>query len=315
MKTQDANGSSKEFGYYPVIYNINTERFSIKTLSNFEESVDLIRNDPNTLKDWIYSDTALQYDLMSKELRPLPYKARIFSLPKTHVLSLHKNNNLDDLDFVVWCLSFFTGMRLTIHEAGFIDATPVKQGKLVDFVLSYCTLEDVINLALDYIETERDKPRSSKRVIAAIHALFLSQSPQNLAFERFQYVYMALDACFKIIATKSESSQNLTHPKRVEWMCKNFDIPVPTWATITNKQSAISNVRNDTIHEALFFDEPLGFSIYGGNQYNANNPNIIMQMQRLVSRLLVSILGKSNTNYVKTSVESRQIEALELNNS
>lgn len=313
MQTEVNNGFSAEFGYYPKMYNVTTERFSIQTLANFEENLERIKNDPNLQKDWIYPGPALQHDFITGKTRALPYTARIFSLPKTHVLTLFKSHNIDDLDFVVWCLSFFTGMRLTITEAGFLDATPIKQGKLVDFVLSDCTLEDIINLALDYIEPELENFRPTKRVIAAIHTLFLSQFPQNLPFERFQYLYMALDTCFKIIATKSKPNKKLNHAQRIQWMCEKFDIPIPSWATTNDDKSDISIVRNDTIHEALFFDEPLGFSIYGGNQPTTNSANILLQMQHLVCRLLVAILGKPDTHYVKTSVESRQRQPLRLN--
>ncbi len=315
MQTEINNGVSAKFGYYPKMSNLTTERFSIQTLANFEENLELIKNDPNIQKDWIYPGPYLQHDIISGKTQVLPYTARLFNLPKTHILTLFESQNIDDLDFVVWCLSFFTGMRLTITEAGFLDATPIKPEKLVDFVLSNCTLEDAVNLALDYIEDERDNFRSTKRVIATIHTLFLSQFPQNLPFERFQYLYMALDTCFKIIATKSEPNKKLNHAERIQWMCEKFDIPIPSWATTMGKKSDISTVRNDTIHEALFFDEPLGFSIYGGNQPTTNSANVLLQMQHLVCRLLVAILGKPDTDYVKTSVESRMRQPLRLNDS
>lgn len=315
MQTEVNNWISAEFGYYPKMYNVTTERFSIQTLANFEENLEQIKNDPNLQKEWIYSARALQHDFITGKTQVLPYTDRIFSLPKTHVLTLFKSQNVGDLDFVVWCLSFFTGMRLTIEEAGFLDATPIKPDKLVDFVLSHCTLKDVINLALDYIEKEHKNFHATKRVIAAIHALFLSQYPQNLPFERFQYLYIALDTCFKIIETKSKSNKNLSHAKRIQWMCEEFDIPIPSWATTIGKKSDISTVRNATIHEALFFDEPLGFSVYGGNLTTTNTQNTMLQMQNLICRLLVAILGKPDTDYVKTSVESRMRQSLRLNES
>lgn len=313
MTAKVTDGETIEFGYYPIVCNITTERFSIQTLPSLQQSIARVENDPGVHKDWIYPGASLQHNFISEETHSLPYKTRIFGLPKTHMLTLYKSQNKEDLDFIVWCLSFFTGMRLTTTEAGFIDATPIKPRKLIDFVLSCCTLEDAINLAIDYLESERDNFRSAKRVTAAIHALFLSQFPQSLSFEKFQYVYMALDTCFKIIETKSNFNKRLNHAERVQWMCQNFDMPVPFWATTTNKKSDISAVRNDTIHEALFFDEPLGFSIYGGNQPSANSVNIIMQMQHLISRLIVAILGKPDIDYVKSSVESRMCEPLRLN--
>lgn len=311
MKTTQPIGISAEFGYYPKNIEIENERFSIQTLPGLQDTVSKIMDDPNIHKDWIYPGVQRSIDFNGKTSF-LPYNARIFGLPKTHLLTLHKSDNRDDLDFVVWCLSFFTGMRLTITDSGFLDATPIKERTLVDFVLESYTLEDAIDLALNYLELERNNDRATKRVIAVINSLFLAQYPQNLSFERFQYLYMSLDSCYKLIVTKEKDDPQITHAKRVQWMCKKFSIPIPEWAIITNKKSEISHVRNDTMHEALFFDEPLGFAIYGGNQPIENRRNIILQMEALICRLLVAILGKPEAGYVKTRVDTRQIHGLKL---
>ncbi|ALU49678.1 TPA: hypothetical protein L4G76_000033 [Pseudomonas aeruginosa] len=306
-------GASAQFGYYPKPCDIVTGRFSIQTLPDHESRVAVVTGDSNVLKDWIYPGAQQHRDFMSGNVRSMPYNARVFALPKTHVLTLHESESREDLDFVVWCLSFFTGMRLTMAEAGFLDATPITPGKLVDFSLSRSTVADVIELALHYLESERSDPRALKRVAAVIHALFLAQYPQNLPFEQFQYLYMALDACFKLVAVKEAQEPRLPHAGRIQWMCEKFDIPVPDWAKNAKAApSSLSVVRNDTFHEALFFDGPLGFSIYGGNQHAADRGNVTLQMQALICRLLVSILGKPGASYIKTPVDTRQRHVLEL---
>ncbi|WP_376868122.1 hypothetical protein AB5G97_16475 [Aeromonas veronii] len=226
-------GVSAEFGYYPVFCNIETGRFSIKTLPEHESIVAVVSGDPSVLKGWIYPEAQQHKELMSENVRSMPYNARVFGLPMTHVLTLSEDRNREELDFVVWCLSFFTGMRLTTTEASFLDATPIKPGKLVDFILSRSTITDVIELALDYLESERGDARAPKRVTAVIHALFLAQYPQNLSFERFQYLYMALDACFKLVVDKEKPKPRITHAGRVQWMCEKFAIPVPDWVKNT----------------------------------------------------------------------------------
>ncbi|BEE12589.1 hypothetical protein VAWG004_10920 [Aeromonas veronii] len=306
-------GVSAEFGYYPVFCNIETDSFSIRTLPEHESIVAVVSGDPNVLNGWVYPGAHQYREFMSGKVCSMPYNARVFGLPMTHVLTLSEDRNREELDFVVWCLSFFTGMRLTTTEAGFLDATPIKPGKLVDFILSRSTITDVIELALDYLESERGDARAPKRVTAVIHALFLAQYPQNLSFERFQYLYMALDACFKLVVDKEKPKPRITHAGRVQWMCEKFAIPVPDWAKNTEAApSSLSVVRNDTFHEAMFFDGPLGFASYGGNQRSAGQENIPLQMEALVCRLLVAILGKPNSGYVKTSVNTREIHALEL---
>lgn len=74
----------------------------------------------------------------------------------------------------------------------------------------------------------------------------------------------------------------------------------------------LATVRNDAIHEALFFDEPLGFAIYGGNTQGLDTGTVMLQMQALVCRLLVAILGKPKICYVLSPVDTRQVQVLDL---
>lgn len=294
MITKVTSIISAEFGYYPEIYNVDTEQFSVRTLDSFADNVAQVENSPNVYDSWIYEG----------KIPP----ERIFNLPKTHVLTLKNSTNNDDLDFVVWCLSLFTGMRLTTKENGFIDATPIKKEMLVDFSLVSCTLEDVINLALDYLKSEKKDSLAPKRVAAAIHCLFLAQYPKNFQFEKFHYLYMALDTCYKLVESKYNPQRTPAHAERVEWTCKKLNIPVPSWA---KTKSDISEIRNNAIHEGLFGKEPLGFSLHG--KTNLKNRNLILEMQNLVCRLLVSILGKPQIDYVQTPVNTHQTEVLKLN--
>ncbi|MFJ9992595.1 hypothetical protein ACIQSO_17845 [Pseudomonas putida] len=305
------SGISAEFGYYPILWNLETEKFSILTLPDHEEIVSLTTEDTSVIDGWLYPGSHKRLDFASGIVRSMPYSSRVFGLPKTHALTLHRSKNQDDLDFVVWCLSLFTGMRLTTTEAGFLDATPVKPYKLVDFVLNRRTLIEAVHLALDFLEQERDAPRAPKRIAAVIHALFLAQYPQSLPFERFQYLYMALDGCFKLLEVKEKTNLRVPHARRIKWMCEKFDIPIPEWAESKAGASPLSTARNDAIHEALFFDEPLGFSIYGGNKPDGNPTNVTLQMKALVCRLLVAILGRADTRYVKSPVNTRMIHSLE----
>jgi len=203
-------------------------------------------------------------------------------------------------------------MRLTSTEAGFVDATPAKPNTLNDFILIQSDLADAVNLIEAFWQRYKADPRMAKRIMGCIHALFLAQYPQNLSYERFIYLYTALDACFAMIRSqhpKAPAPPN--HATRVEWMCAQFAMNVPSWASANNKASEVSLVRNDTIHEALFFGEPLGFAIYGGNQ-TSRATNVELEMEALLCRLIVGILGRPGTDYVKSSVTTRQRHGLTL---
>ena len=48
----------------------------------------------------------------------LPYSSRVFGLPHTHTIEHETAVDEEHIEFHVWALSFFLGMRLTTTEAG-----------------------------------------------------------------------------------------------------------------------------------------------------------------------------------------------------
>ncbi|MGQ0335720.1 hypothetical protein [Halomonas elongata] len=304
-------GITSRFGFYPCVLDLQCDEVSIGTLDGHDSTVESVRGDPTVVDGWIYSGAKKNWDFINDTIVHMPYSSRVFGLPKTHWISFKGGCN-EDVDFVVWCVSFFTGMRLTTTEAGFLDSTPIKPGCLVDFVLSRSGLEKALDLSVKYLRDNSQFLRARKRVSAVIHALFLAQNPQNLPFERFQYLYMALDACFSLIS-ESVRTGSVSHAQRIEWMCDVYGLETPGWAKPkSDVGDRISTVRNDAFHEAIFFGEPLGFSIYGGERDHESYKNVPLQMQALISRLLVAILGSSESEYVKSPVDTRQKYELDI---
>lgn len=230
---QQPNEIMSEFGYYPVEVNIETEQFSLLTLPGLIEKVERVNNHKNVVKGWIYPGNKEVYNL-NGGITTMPYSHRVFGMPKTHTLKLKNTSSLETLNFVVWCLSFFKGIRLTTTEAGFLDATTIKPTKLTDFILVGCSEKEVIELALNYINGKQKDAHSPKRIAAVVHALFLSQNPQYLSFEKFQYLYMALDGCFALSWAEHDKAPDKkppNHYKRLKWMCKIYGLSIPTWVS------------------------------------------------------------------------------------
>lgn len=289
------------FGYYPERCDIRSGDISLSTLADIGQVLGNIRTSAGVVGDWLYAPPGAVG-------RP----NRIFGLPKTHVLTHENADGLDHLEFLVWCFSFFVGMRLTTTEAGFLDAAPINTGTLTDFRLSNRGLVDAISLAESFWQKYHRKQRDVKRVIGIINALFLSQYPSYLQFEEFIYLYTALDACYALAASVYSPPSKLNHAARIEWICQNFSMRTPQWATPgVSNSTEISTARNDTLHEALFFEEPLGFAIYGGSKPSQQG-NITLEMQALVCRLLVALLGKPNCDYVTSPIDTHQIFGLDL---
>ncbi len=293
-----------DFGFYPDPLNITQGDISISTLPNLTQTKDEITKDPNVRKGWIYPGNALTSNWGTNNQEP--YAARLFSLRKTHTITHTAAVNESQIKFHIWVLSFFTGMRLASEENAFLDSTPIKPGKLVDFCVQ--DMSSAIDLAENFWTNNQSKPCQAVRLSAAIHALFISHNPQHLQYETFIYVYTALDACFAILKKKTGAS-GVTHAKRLEWMCNRLNIPVPTWASSGQSTATLVSVlRNHAIHEALFENAPLGFAIHGVGQSH----NLPFEMQKLTCRIIAAILGVQDGNYLCASLGDRQKRLLQI---
>lgn len=304
---------SIEFGYYPHPIDCEVGDIQVTTLPDLHEAVSDVATDEGVENGWIYAPIQCSDDLLSDALIRHPYSSRVFGLPKTHLLQHASADNGEHLSFLIWILGFILGIRLTDTDAGFLDATPIEPGKLHDIVLlgpeSPCR-------ALEHAErfwtAQSGRPRVPKAVTAIIHAFFLSQSPRALSFERFTYLYIALDGCHLVHSLmKGVNPRRGTHRRRVEALCNAFGMPVPVWADSTLSNNVAAR-RNETLHEGLFFDEPLGFSVYGGNLPACERGNTVLEMQGLVSRLLCAILGLPDQTYIASPVNGRQQHGMDL---
>ena len=294
------NRTEMAFGYYPGALSISAGDIEIQTLPDLEKRTAAVAALGQIERDWFYAPC---YE--SK-----PSGTRIFGLPKTHIIRHTRAESGNHVEFLIWSLSFFLGIRLTITDMGYLDATPIKPGSLVDFWVHPRILPKLLILADGFWVANREDPMRAKRFSAAIHALFLGQYREGLQFERFIYLYAALDACFALAASlHAAAPKPRIHAERIRWMCSLFGMPTPAWARLTgNGSSELAMIRNFTLHEALYVGEPLGFGLYG----IGTNQNLTLQMEALVCRLLVALIGAPAAGYVTTPIDTQQRQALEL---
>lgn len=295
-----------EFGYFPKPLDISSGPITVCDLADLDLTVARVEGDDQAEQDWIYAPPQLVRNL-GGNVRQRPYSARVFGLPKTHAIAHASCDGQDHLAFHLWALSFFTGMRLTATDAGFVDGTPIRPGKLVDFVLLGRGLVDALALAEAFWTHHRLAPERARLIAAAVHALFLGQNPQHLQFERFILLYTAIDACFALAKAVKKPAGTISHAGRVKWMCDAFGMPTPAWADPASG-AEVASLRNETVHEALFMGEPLGFAIHG----TGTNLNLTLEMQALVCRLVVALLGAESCDYVRSPVNTRQRHGLSL---
>ena len=292
----------KEFGFYPKPLQVTVGPVTIGPLAGLEQTVsDMLASD-GIEDDWIYAP-----------LQRVRHSSRVFGLPKTHFIEHTSATSEDHLRFHIWALSFFLGMRLTTEEAGFLDATPLGPGKLkrFDFILPDSGHTRAVELADEFWRKNLTDPKRARRFEAAVHALLLAENPLNLQFERFVYLYTAIDTCYALAkALRPSATASNSHQERVKWLCGQFGLTMPSWADPAGLHGAeVAKLRNDTLHEALFMDAPLGFAIHPGS---ANTPNLILEMTALVCRLLVALIGGHDPYYLPSSVNTRQPHLLRL---
>ena len=299
---------SLSFGFYPRPLAVTAGPVSIEILPDLDKAVADVVGDEGVERDWIYPPLQ-EVRHLGGGISTRPYPSRIFGLPKTHRIAHSAPDSTDHLIFHIWVLSFFTGMRLTSTDAGFLDATPIKPGKLVDFVLLRGGVPKAVELAEAFWVKHRADPRRAHIVAAAIHALFLGQNPVALQYERFLSLYTAFDACFALAQGMHKPRGRITHSGRVAWMCGLFGMPIPAWADPNIPSGPeIASLRNETVHEALFMGEPLGFAIHGVG----SSGNLTLEMEALLCRLIVALLGASASTYVRTPGNTRQRQGLDL---
>ena len=297
-----------EFGFHPHPLRLRAASITIEPLPGHAAAVEQLRSSEGIEQGWIYAPQQTSIRMEGGE-RALPYPSRVLGLPKTPAIEHTGADGLDHLHFHLWALSFFTGMRLTATDAGFVDATPIEPRKLVDFHLDDRGIERAIALAEAYWATHKATPRRARLWSAAVHALFLAQNPLSLQYEAFLSLYMALDACFALAQDLRSGHGSLGHGHRIDWLCRQFHMPVPAWADPSvGGQPEVTRLRNDTVHEALFAAAPLGFAAHRAG----TSGTLTLEMQALLCRLLVALIGGDGDDYVRTSVGSRQIHGLEL---
>ena len=330
QKTEQVEQTEKtiRFGYYPRALCFSAGNIVVSTLPDFSKAVDCVEKVNNGCihGGWFYSP---------RQPRPngagdYPYNARVFRLPKTHSLTHKKCDGNEHLDFLVWCLGFFCGMRLTTTEAGFVDATPVKVGgptplvgfsrhlggipairevggptPLVDFSMGDESIRESVLYADKFWREQFPKNgRIPKTLVAGMHSLYLSEKNQAgaLIHEWFMYLYTAFEACYKVAEGKGvivNEKRRPPHGQRVKKLCKAFGMDVPTHPP--DWLERVVNIRHDMFHEGLFMGEPLGFAPTGEEQIQFLR-SVSLPMRNLICRFVFALLEIPVDDYIRSNV-------------
>lgn len=294
------------FGYWPEEIGFESQYLQVSVAENFSALTrDINASEHDDVRNgWIYA----------------PHLSRIFGLHHTHSMSvkldgmpeiskLGSKGIQEYVEFNLWVLSLFKGIKLTNTERGYLDATPIRINELNDFIIKNGNIPMLLDLAHSFFKANLSS-RQSLRFNAAVNAYFISQNPQLLQYEKFIYLYYAIDTCYKICSelpgfSSVKPDKPVLHKERLTILCSLYNINPPEW--MLNNELDVVGLRNNAMHEAIYLEKPLGYAVHSDKQIN-----LILELRNLVCRFLVAIITNNKTSYIQSPVNTRQCMSLNL---
>ena len=233
-----------------------------------------------------------------KAVPPMP---TTFGLPPTHRISLNSiTPDPASENFIIALFGMLKGLRLQREGWQHFHKCPTQRGSLCDFFAD----DREIVLTLDLATTfwmRNTESKTRKLAFGAIHWHLFAQLYEH-EFERFNAQYIALDTCWKLAARVIGVTAK-GHGERPRLLAEKLNLQTPSWAMPTNQREnacTLSDRRNSLVHEAMYADEPLGFT------HPKTERGMELEMRGFVARCIFSLLGVSN-EYTRSAVDSRQI--------
>lgn len=292
---------NREFGVLDKQLDLAFAHYTITTLEGANKSIEWIRSQDLLIGDWI--DPERDHPIRAGEYGAASNAWMFFELPHTHEISCAGGGDEieREVEFIITYFGFLMGVRLIPDGWRHHTRTPLKVHRLLDLHCSPPALERLLGEAVGFWRGLPDK-LSRKRLFAAVHWWLLGQCIQE-HYQAFAAHYTALDACWSVWCAKTgRSPRDGNHSSRPKILCEALGVPLPSWASKPPiDDSPLATVRNQLLHEGLYGGEPVGFSFPSGDQD--------FELAWLVSRLLVSLLGGSNS--YTTSEFDRQARLLE----
>ena len=275
-----------KFGYLPIIKNIDSESFICNTLPDLCTYEEIIEN-------WHYVDNNWAYPSWETDSRfdnKVPLKPfSVFGFKPSHIVESKVDNEIkDDIEkYLILIIGFFNGLHLLPENWAHFHRTAIKLGTLVGFHIRHNEEKQIIEIVLNKYKLHNE---NYKKMIYGIIHWFLASQEYTTQFDRFNNQYIVTDSIFRLCYSGDIRSikKEPSHNRRIEYLCEKLDVELPDWAKVTGKESYISKLRNNLLHEALFCGEPIGFK----------NPeiNINLYLANLNELFILRLLGlDSNT--------------------
>jgi hypothetical protein len=287
-----------KLGFLPRSLDIAAGNFSIATIADWKQLRAEMEANGHVADGWLYKPR--------KHSSPEPIGR--FELPETHeIVSVQYGDDTALMQFVVIVLGFLFGLRLLPEGWGHLHGVAIESGKCNGFIVPNREIIPCLELAAQFYTTNK-QTRNVKRLQAAISLIHWSKG-QEQHFDTFNYLYMAIDACWAACSELHASHIRQMHSKgpvphslRPAIMQQILGLQLPTifdpYATVT-----AASIRNDLIHEGLVGDMPLGLSIM--------EPHCDIEMREFADKIILALMGVK-AGYLATPGGDRQRHMLDL---
>lgn len=92
-----------QFSFYPQTLDFNVGDVSVATFEGLDDAVRGVTESGHVERGWCYASSARSKNFMSCTIRTLPYSARVFGLPETHVLEHATATDAEHLGCLAVC--------------------------------------------------------------------------------------------------------------------------------------------------------------------------------------------------------------------
>lgn len=280
------------FGFLMEQTAIDWDAGRIRPLDNHAAVVETITENERAYGGWFYPPLQPVKQL-ARESKPAPQVPTGFSLEPTHMLTLDGDTWTDECaNFFIALFGMLKGLRLQREGWQHFYKVPI-ESKLCDFSAKDSEIALAMNKATTF--WLHAHPIARKLAYGALHWHLFAQLYEH-EFELFNAQYMALDACSELAMEipwphyASPTSGRPPHASRAEELCRHVLTvpPIPVWAKVKSKNSAVAMRRNNLIHEAMYGGQPIGFS------HPIAHPDMLRELTGLVARILLRLLGIDN---------------------
>ncbi len=271
-----------KFGFLIDKKEFTCNDFSIVTVDNFNDIINSFYEYVQVSNGWIYGskkELNKSYSEKKKFNQPGPtVHDSFFQMPTTHEI---KSNFTDEehLRFLILGYGFLQGVYLTPEGYSYLGRIPYEPGKLNGLLL---TKDDYVNgmeIINNYFNSSSEENRN--QMFACIHWFSIGQS-LNFAWDKFDAQYKVLDGICRLSGIKTGP-----HANRPVALAKKYNIKLPKWAELhpgsTRKESQLSVLRNELVHEAKYAGHPIGYS-YPSENYS-------LELTSFNTKLIAAALG------------------------